>query len=152
MSSQKQVIENEKLFELDKFEKSFGRHQSFHPRYGWLTRGFLSVCRDPYFFHDDSAGVKIGVGKNMVSSIKYWLLAFKLIKENKDEEGKAYFLPTDFGQHYLSESGHDPYLQDLRSLWVLHWKLLEPVSKAPTWFAILNHYNSNDLSTNKVIV
>jgi len=145
-------MDQAKLFETEKFIKSYGRHQSFYPRYGWITRGFHAVKENPSFFSDDKAGIYIGVGKNMVSSIKYWLQAFKLI-EPSDEEGaqRGDYKTTTFGECIIGSDGLDFYLQDIRTLWVLHWKLLEPVSSAISWYAIFNHLPSNELSLNKTI-
>jgi len=140
------------LFQTEKFIKSYGRHQSFYPRYGWISRGFHAVKENPSFFSDDKAGIYIGVGKNMVSSIKYWLQAFKLI-EPSDEDGaqRGDYKTTQFGEKLIGSNGLDFYLQDIRTLWILHWKLLEPVSSAVTWYAILNHMPSNELTLNKSI-
>ena len=145
-------MDQAKLFETDKFIKSYGRHQSFYPRYGWITRGFHAVKENPSFFSDEKAGIYIGVGKNMVSSIKYWLQAFKLI-EPSNEEGaqRGDYKTTVFGESIIGSKGLDFYLQDIRTLWILHWKLLEPVSSAVSWYAILNHMPSNELSLNKTI-
>ena len=145
-------MEKWKLFESDKFIKSYGRHQSFYPRYGWITRGFHAVKENPSFFSDEKAGIYIGVGKNMVSSIKYWLQAFKLIEPSDDAEAqRGDYKITVFGESIIGSKGLDFYLQDIRTLWILHWKLLEPVSSAVSWYAILNHMPSNELSLNKTI-
>ncbi len=141
-----------KLLEINKYIKSFGRHQSFYPRYGWITRGFHAVKENPSFFSDEKAGIYIGVGKNMVSSIKYWLLAFKLIEpSNEENKSRGDYVTTSFGESLIGSNGTDFYLQDIRSLWILHWKLLEPVSHAVSWYAILNHSTSNELTLNKTI-
>jgi len=49
----------------------FSGHQTFAFRYGWLEKGYNFV-KDNRKFNDDDAIVGLGVGKNMVESIKYW--------------------------------------------------------------------------------
>ena len=94
----------------------FARHETFHPRFGWLKKGFARASTDPEVFLRDDATVRLGVGKNMVRSIRYWCAAFKLLESDR---------PTDFGNQLLGSMGWDSYLEDPASLWLLHWKLLE---------------------------
>ena len=54
---------------------AFGRHESFPLRFGWITKGLQALADDPKIFTRDDATVVLGVGKNMVASIRYWLQA-----------------------------------------------------------------------------
>ena len=59
-----------------KFTKNkvaFGRHQTFAVRYGWLSKGFQAIVADRGILKSEDAIAKLGVGKNMVESIGYWL-------------------------------------------------------------------------------
>ena len=49
----------------------FARHETFHPRFGWLKKGFDKADRDSGIFLREDAPVLLGVGKNMVRSIRY---------------------------------------------------------------------------------
>lgn len=50
-------------------------------------------------FNDEDAVVRLGVGKNMVSSIRFWLKAFNIVDNNDS--------PTEFGKKLLDdEIGH----------------------------------------------
>lgn len=92
----------------------FSGHQTFSFRYGWLEKGFQHI-RDGRQFSDLDALTHLGVGKNMVESIKYWCDAFGLVEENS---------VTLFAEALLDpQNGWDPYLEDDASLWLLHWKL-----------------------------
>jgi len=106
-----------------------GGHESFPPRYGWLKKGFDAVLKDPGIFSQDYAIVELGVGKNMVRSIRYWCQACKVIETG--ERGKM--VPTSFGWELLSNNGWDPYLEDLATCWLLHWKLFTPPVYAVGW-------------------
>ena len=109
----------------------FARHETFHPRFGWLKKGFDRAAQNPNIFLAEDAPVQLGVGKNMVRSIRYWCNAFDLLEEDR---------PTDSGQALLGESGWDPYLEDPASLWLLHWQLLQPPCYATTWDFSFNHF------------
>lgn len=60
--------------------------------------------------------VKLGVGKNMVASIRFWLRAFRL--SNMDDVTKI----ADY--LFNSDTGRDPYSEDLNTLWLLHFLLV----------------------------
>jgi hypothetical protein len=111
------------------------RHETFHPRFGWIKKGFDQTCRDGKVFLEDDATTVLGVGKNMVRSIRYWCIAFKILEEIPEKGGRGRELrPTSFGRKLLEESGWDPYLEDPGSLWLLHWYLLKPSCVATTWY------------------
>jgi hypothetical protein len=96
---------------------TFSGHDSFQCRQLWLKKGFDYV-QEGKNFNDEDAVVQLGVGKNMVSSIRFWLKAFNII-DNKD-------IPTEFGKRLFdNETGHDPFLEDDASLWLLHYQLVK---------------------------
>jgi hypothetical protein len=121
----------------------FARHETFHPRFGWLKKGFDRASVEPGIFLRDDAPVRLGVGKNMVRSLRYWCQAFKLLEEDS---------PTLFGKQLLGATGWDPYLEDPASLWLLHWKLLEPepACYATTWSFVFNQFRSVEFSTEEL--
>jgi hypothetical protein len=61
----------------------FARHETFHPRFGWLKKGFDRASEDSEVFLREDAPVQLGVGKNMVRSIRYWCVAFKLLADDQ---------------------------------------------------------------------
>ncbi len=61
----------------------FAAHQTFHPRFGWLKKGFDAVEKDPTVFSREDAPLVLGVGKNMVEAIRFWSQAFKVIAPQK---------------------------------------------------------------------
>lgn len=119
----------------------FARHETFHPRYNWLKKGFDAAVEDPEIFIRKDAHVVLGVGKNMVRSIRYWCHAFKVLEEDPDAGGRRKpSQPTDFGEYLLGPDGVDPYLEDLGSLWLLHWRLLQNPCEATAWrYAFFGH-------------
>ena len=59
---------------------SFGRHETFPLRYAWLPKGFAEMKGNPRCFESDEAPVRLGVGKNMVHAIRYWLRAARMAR------------------------------------------------------------------------
>ena len=94
---------------------TFSGHESFQCRQLWLKKGYDFVNKKNSFNNDDAV-VELGVGKNMVSSIRFWMKAFNLLTP-EDEL-------TDFAHRLLSDDGYDPYMEDEGTLWLLHYQLV----------------------------
>ena len=69
--------------EIMKVKPVFARHETFHPRWGWLKKGFDAASANfdaasanKSIFLQEDAPVRLGVGKNMVSSMRYWCFCF----------------------------------------------------------------------------
>lgn len=115
---------------------SFSRHETFHLRYGWLKKGYDAIARDPHVFTRDDATVRLGVGKNMVRSIRFWGLAAKVY--SADKKAKA-VRPTGMGRTLLDDAGGlDPYLERPDTLWILHWLVFAPPCLLPAWWVLVN--------------
>src|SRR5688572_12512757 len=91
---------------------TFSGHESFHCRQLWLKKGF-DYIKSGRSFTDPDAVVTLGVGKNMVTSIKFWLKAFNIIDAGENL--------TEFAKFIFEDNGFDPYLEDDQSLWLLHY-------------------------------
>jgi hypothetical protein len=89
-----------------------------------------------------SAPVDLGVGKNMVNAIRYWGLAYKVLREQPDPDRPRLprIVPSEFGSALLGEEGLDPYLEQDGSLWLLHWALFRPPCRIPAWWIAFNLY------------
>jgi hypothetical protein len=128
------------LENTDIIKYSFSGHDSFHCRQLWLKKGYDYV-QEGKNFNDDDAVVELGVGKNMVSSIRFWLKAFNII-DNKD-------IVTEFGKKLFDdEHGYDPYLEDEASLWLLHYQLVKN-GIASIYSMIFNEFRKEKLFFNK---
>jgi hypothetical protein len=113
---------------------AFARHDTFAPRYGWLKKGFDLALHNPRVFTRADAPVILGVGKNMVRAIRYWCHAFGVLEAATDESGQTVAQPTAFGLNLLADGGHDPFLENPASLWLLHWRLLNRRELATAWY------------------
>ena len=81
----------------------FSGHESFICKHFWLKKGY-DFIQSKGNFNDESAVIALGVGKNMVISINYWLKAFGIV----DTSNRI----TDIG-HFIfhDRKGADPYME-----------------------------------------
>lgn len=93
----------------------FSGHESFPCKSLWLKKGYDFVAGGNDF-NSPEAVIGLGVGKNMVASIRFWLKAFG-ITENDEL--------TELGHYLFDDSnGKDKYLEDIATLWLLHFNLI----------------------------
>ena len=62
---------------------SFSGHQTFPFRYAWPWKGVHAVSQDSGVFRRPDALARLGVGKNMVASIRHWGEALDLFEVTK---------------------------------------------------------------------
>jgi len=118
----------------------YSGHETFVCRYAWLPKVVkeLSTKDGASLFKDeDAAMVRLGVGKNMVRSAKFWAEAAQII-----EEIPTGHRVTSFGTRLLGYEGHDAYLERLQTLWLLHWKIAtNPFRPIFHWTQMLSHWH-----------
>lgn len=106
----------------------FSGHETFPMRYGWLKKIYDaclniekhedgSIIRD--LFNNDESIVTLGVGKNMVSSMRHWAVYSSLL----DIDGNKNLRINDFAREIFSDNGLDPWLENYATLWYIHWNL-----------------------------
>ncbi len=123
---------------------SFSGHQTFPFRYAWLPKGVAAVRWNSEAFSRPDALVRLGVGKNMVASIRFWCEALGLLETRRRNcsltpLGELLFgpAPAPDGRKPASGGarlGADPYLEDPGTLWLLHWQLASRPHPASTWY------------------
>ena len=120
---------------------AFARHETFHPRYGWVKKAVDAVATDVGAFNRDNAIVELGVGKNMVRSIRHWGISFKVIAPTKGDSARSSTCGvTAFGEAIFGDRGWDAYTEQLGTLWLLHWMLLAPTCTVPVWWLAFNEF------------
>ncbi len=114
---------------------TFSGHETFPCKNLWLKKGYDFVKSGNLFTGKTVVG-DLGVGKNMVSAIKFWLRAFGIIHL----DGSLF----DKGPgHYLFAENWDPYLEDRATLWLLHYFLVT------TQYASIYNLFFNDFRTER---
>jgi len=112
-------------------------HESFACRYTWLPKSVRGLQANSKLFSDDEkAMVDLGVGKNMVRSIRFWSQATGVVTTTARGTGHAL---SEFGRALLGEGGRDEFMEDIRTLWLIHWNLSTD-TKSPllAWDYLLN--------------
>lgn len=109
----------------------FSGHETFHCKNLWLKKGFDFVNNKGKF--TDEACIDLGVGRNMVNSIRFWLKAFNIIDlENEKSTEIANFI-------FNEKTGKDKYLENETTLWLLHY-LLVSQDYSSIYSIIFNHF------------
>ena len=95
----------------------FAGHETFACRASWLHKGLKYLNKEGSLscFSKPDAVVELGVGRNMVLSIRYWLQAFGLVSD-QGELLEDSILLTSIGK----KGAIDPLLEQKDSLWHLH--------------------------------
>lgn len=109
---------------------SFSGHETFSCKIYWLKKGYEFVQAGKKFT-DDDAVVELGVGKNMVSSIRFWLKAFGIVDDNDQT--------TEFADFLFGADGCDLYLEDPLTLWLLHYHLIKN-QKASIYYLVFSSF------------
>jgi hypothetical protein len=130
------------------YVRAFARHETFHPRYGWLRKAVRAAGANPACFLESDATVRLGVGKNMVRAIRYWGLAYGLLEETAIPARPRLMgaKPTRLAEFLMGKDATDAYLENPTSLWLLHWQLLREGSMAPTWYMTFNRFPQREFS------
>jgi len=127
----------------------FSGHETFPCRYAWLPKAFGAIKREPKIFSEEElAIVELGVGKNMVRAIRFWVQVTGVAEQKMDGGYKI----TPFGNLLLGRRGLDRFLEDRRTLWLLHWKLLSHVQDPLfAWDYLINRWAQPEISRSEVI-
>lgn len=118
----------------------FSGHETFTCKQFWLKKGFDFLQGNERRFNDESAVVELGVGKNMVSSIAYWLKSFGIVDD--------LFQPTEIGNYIFGEQGRDPYMEDIATVWLLHYFLVK-TEYASVYSLFFNEFKRERIDFNR---
>lgn len=120
---------------LNKIKATFGQHETFPLRYGWMTKG-IEVIKDvpDIFTTPEKAMIQLGVGSNMVNALQYWLRVTGIARF---EQGRCSV--TSLGTALLGDEG-DPYLEDEATLWIIHWLIASNAELATGFFWFFNYF------------
>lgn len=118
------------------------RHESFSIREGWLAKGLKNVSENGNVFSSTEATDLLGIGTNMVKSLKYWMTATTLINDNSKK-----IELTEFGE-LLNE--YDPYLEDIFSWWLIHINLITNTEDSYIYNLFFNKCNGRNFTKREI--
>jgi len=116
----------------------FAKHQNFHIREGWLSKGMRAVQKNSRIFLGENASDELGIGKNMVSSLRYWMQATGITKEEyriSNGVRRSCQVLTSFGKII---SKFDPYFEEDVTLFAVHASLVRNMDMATAWYCLFN--------------
>ena len=121
----------------------FRAHDTFFIRKGWLSKGMKYVHSKPDVFvaKDENPMDVLGIGANMVKALRYWLQAVGLTEE--PNSGKRVQTFTPLGQSVFT---NDPYIEELGTLYLLHYRLSSNKTDATAWYYFFNEFTMSEFS------
>jgi hypothetical protein len=131
----------------------FSGHQTFAFRYGWLEKGVHALTESSTVFGEDNALVLLGVGKNMVESIRHWCMVTQMVEEDaevKRNNGRV-LRPTLIAKQLLLNGAWDPFLEDDASLWLIHWLLVSNPTTCTTWQIAFSTFQRPDFTKRELV-
>jgi hypothetical protein len=130
----------------------FSGHESFPIRFTWLTKAVRHcepvINRD--LFSRPDAMVVLGVGKNMVRSMRSWAIRTKMLEDDGAAGRIARLRPTRLGGLLFGEGGVDPFMEDPATIWLLHWSLATNRELA-TWFWTFNELRETEFERGQLV-
>lgn len=121
----------------------FRSHETFFIRKGWLSKGMKNVAIKPEVFvtKDEKPMDILGIGSNMVKSLRYWMQATGITEEPKS--GKRVQSFTDMGQLIFN---YDKYLEEQGTLALLQWFLAHNEAEATAWYYFFYEFNMQEFT------
>jgi uncharacterized protein DUF4007 len=136
----------------------FTGHDTFPLRYGWLFKAVnhLNSKRKLQTSNEEKtreAIVELGVGKNMVNAIRYWAEASSVIDivyiqkhiDHEVSETGKYLFGSD------TKQGKDPYLEQIGSIWLIHFWLNFNFELLTSYRYFFNYSNVQHFEKSKLL-
>lgn len=114
-------------------------HETFNLRKGWLRKGVKNILNDPTLFTNKNINPcnQLGIGTNMVKSLRYWLIATGITEEAIDK-GKHIQKLTKLGELI---NNYDKYFEEDGTQWLIQYKLATNKENATAWYWFFNEFN-----------
>ncbi|MGK7376922.1 DUF4007 family protein [Planococcus sp. 1R117A] len=125
----------------------YSQHQSFYLRDRWLSKAIKNIEVNNSFFFEKDAFEKMGLGKNMVQSLKHWIIATKLFEEVRDNNQK-YHQITSLGK-FIKEK--DRAIKYYNTAGLLHRSLATNRDVSTTWYWFFNIYTETAFTREDVL-
>ncbi|MDE0042912.1 MAG: DUF4007 family protein [Candidatus Poribacteria bacterium] len=127
----------------------YSGHGTFPCRYTWLPKAVRALKSKPNLFSNvDEAMVELGVGKQMVRAIRFWVEAAKIAEKDEKNNLKV----TPLGEKLMGANGFDSFMEDSQTLWLIHWNF-STHRKNPifAWDFLMNRWQEPEISPSHVV-
>jgi len=134
----------------------FTGHDTFPLRHGWLFKAADLIKNNELISASDNAQAArtieiLGVGKNMVNAIRYWAEVSKVVETRIVNRSSVQEI-TLLGQYLFDpDFGRDPYLEDVGTLWLVHFLLCFDVEQLTAYRYFYNYSNSIYFEKSKLV-
>ena len=121
----------------------FRAHETFFIRKGWLSKGMERVVAKEDLFVDKAENPMdvLGIGSNMVKSLRYWLQAVDLTSE--PTSGRRVQTLTSFGEKVYD---NDRYIEEVGTLYLLQYMLAKNKDNATAWYFFFNEFTMSEFT------
>lgn len=124
----------------------YNQHQSFYLRDRWLGKAIRSIETNPSFFFEKDAFEKIGLGKNMVQSLRHWIKAIGIVDEDRIK--KVHTL-TPLGKLIKK---YDITLKYVATAAILHYEITKQDEPSTAWYWFFNELKDTQISREDLLV
>lgn len=125
---------------------TFNKHGSFYVRASWPVKGLEAINYDPTIFSPGKimdAVDYLGIGKAMVTSLRYWMTTMGLAVEGRDSDGSIVLIANELGEKIFQ---YDRFFQKIGTKWLLHRNLAMNLEDATTWYWFFNEFNKKEFT------
>ena len=121
----------------------FRGHETFFIRKGWLSKGMKYVKQNGAVFvsKDEKPMDVLGIGSNMVKSLRYWLQVTGITQEKKS--GKRIQTFTPLGELIYQ---YDRYIEEQGTLALLQYHLANNEEEATSWYYFFNFFKMQEFT------
>lgn len=121
----------------------FRAHETFFIRKGWLSKGmkYVHAREDVFVSKQENPMDVLGIGSNMVKSLRYWLQAVGLTEE--PSIGRRVQRFTELGKLVYK---YDRYIEEMGTLYLLQYHLASNQEEATSWYFFFNEFNMSEFS------
>ncbi|AMQ20895.1 DUF4007 family protein [Geobacillus sp. JS12] len=127
---------------------AYGQHQSFYLRDRWLSKGLRHLMGDKRFFYNKDSFEKVGLGKNMLQSLRFWVIATRLVEEKVDKDQKRVHYITPLGEVIYK---FDRFVRFNETAAILHYEMTKEKEPATAWYWFFNIFPQQVVSKDELL-
>ena len=69
----------------------------------------------------------------------------------KADDRRGLVRSTELGYNLFGRDGWDPYLEDIGTIWLLHWLLVRGGERASTWHLVFSRWNAATFNREQLV-